>query len=214
MALGGSILTSALALILWWKVPPAVPVLESVTQLTDDGEPKPGRLATDGPRIYFNEGGAGSFRLAQVAVTGGPISDIPTRVANPRIAGLTLEGSTLLVVAETGNSTVYPEALWTISLPAGEPRRVGTIEATDANFSPDGNVVFTYGNDAYITGRDGSNPRKLLSMTARNRVGLTEPTVSPDGRRLAFTGDLTWGTSSPFRSQLGWHRPLEGVEPC
>ena len=43
--------------VVWWRTPPAVPVVESVTQLTDDGEAKPsaGETYTDGSRIYFNE---------------------------------------------------------------------------------------------------------------------------------------------------------------
>src|SRR5271166_666095 len=45
----------AAALIAWWRMPPAIPVVESITQLTDDGEPKQGALVSDGARIYFNE---------------------------------------------------------------------------------------------------------------------------------------------------------------
>lgn len=41
-------------LVTWWRIPPAVPVVESIVQLTDDGLPK-GVIATDGARIYFNE---------------------------------------------------------------------------------------------------------------------------------------------------------------
>ena len=39
----------------WWRTPPALPVVESITQLTDDSQPK-ANLVTDGSRIYFNEG--------------------------------------------------------------------------------------------------------------------------------------------------------------
>jgi serine/threonine protein kinase len=30
----------AVLLMVWWRIPPALPVVESVTQLTDDGQPK------------------------------------------------------------------------------------------------------------------------------------------------------------------------------
>ena len=97
--------------IAWWRTPPAVPAVESVTQLTDDGEPKVGRLVTDGPRIYFNEGSEGSFKIVQVAITGGPISDIPTatRIESPQIAGLTREGSALLAIAGPHQQGALPE---------------------------------------------------------------------------------------------------------
>jgi serine/threonine protein kinase len=42
------ILVLAAAFLAWWRIPPAVPVVESITQLTDDGEPKDVKLVTDG----------------------------------------------------------------------------------------------------------------------------------------------------------------------
>ena len=63
------------ALIVWWRQPPEIPVVEAVTQLTSDGES--GRLETDGSRIYFGEGTLGSYRIMQVAATGGPPQSSP-----------------------------------------------------------------------------------------------------------------------------------------
>ena len=59
----GAVVALAGLLFAWWRTPPAVPVVESVTQLTNDGEPKPGYifLFSDGSRIYFNEGSPGSL---------------------------------------------------------------------------------------------------------------------------------------------------------
>ena len=57
------------ALFLWWRIPPAVPMVESITQLTDDGQPKTSWMFSDGSRIYFNEGAA---KIAQISVTDGP----------------------------------------------------------------------------------------------------------------------------------------------
>ncbi len=53
--------------IAWLRMPSAVPVVESVSQLTDDGEPKNGQLVSDGSRVYFNEGPNGSWKIAQVS---------------------------------------------------------------------------------------------------------------------------------------------------
>ena len=80
----------AAALVMWWRQPPAVPVVEAVTQLTDDGEPKwfYDNLLTDGSRVYFNEGTTLSLKIAQVAVIGGPTAIIPIRVPIPHIVGL------------------------------------------------------------------------------------------------------------------------------
>ena len=85
----------AAALVMWWRQPSAVPVVEAVTQLTDDGEPKWifDNLLTDGSRVYFNEGHYFSLKIAQVAVIGGPTATIPVRLEAPNIVGLSQEGA-------------------------------------------------------------------------------------------------------------------------
>jgi hypothetical protein len=151
------------ALILWWRQPPAVPVVQAVTQLTDDGEAKRAHanLLTDGSRIYYNQGTAFSMKIAQVAVTGGPTAIIPTRFALPNIAGLTHEGSALL--AFVGPFSERPLPVWTTPLPTGEPRRLGSLEAQNGSFASDGRILFSQEKDLYIADKDGSNPRKLVS---------------------------------------------------
>jgi eukaryotic-like serine/threonine-protein kinase len=67
-AVAGLAVALTAALILWWRIPSAVPVVESVTQLTDDGRPK-GFMVTDRSRIYFND--YESLKIRQVSVTGG-----------------------------------------------------------------------------------------------------------------------------------------------
>jgi eukaryotic-like serine/threonine-protein kinase len=177
------VLAIAAALVVWSKQPTAVPVVEAVTQLTDDGEPKPslGKLVTDGARIYFNEGVNGSLRIGQVAVTGGPTAIVPTRFENTQIAGLAPEGSALLTMV--GSFFDLRNAAWAIPLPTGEPRRLGTIEAQDADYFPDGRILFAQGSDLYVAAKDGSNPRKLVSVD-----GIpVYPSVSPDGKHFVVT---------------------------
>ena len=72
----------AATLFVWWRQPRAAPVVEAVTQLTSDGEVKAnsGSLVTDGSRIYFGEGTVGSYRIMQVAATGGPTAYDPDPV--------------------------------------------------------------------------------------------------------------------------------------
>ena len=96
LALAVAALTAAV--VFWWIRLPAVPVVEAVNQLTDDGEPKPswGYLANDESRVYFNEGTTGKLKIAQVDVTGGPTEFVLTGGTDHRILGLSAEGSTLL----------------------------------------------------------------------------------------------------------------------
>jgi serine/threonine protein kinase len=161
--------------------PAAVPVVESITQLTDDGEPKEGKVISDGSRIYFNESSGGSWKIAQVSVAGGRTAVVESRLVDPWIAGLTPEGSALLVMSGGYDDAAYP--LWSIPLPAGEPRRLASTDGQGAAFFPDGRILFAKGAELYVADKDGGNSRKLVSMT-----GIVEdPSVSPDGKRLVFT---------------------------
>ena len=161
----------------------AIPVVEAVSQLTDDGQPKPiwSYLATDGPRVYFNEGPTGSLKIAQVAATGGATALITTKLENPQLVGIAPDGSSLLAIATGYGEAGYP--LWQIPLPTGDARRLDQIQARDATFSPDGHIAFAYGHGLYLARDDGSDSRPLLSVNGLIR----EPSYSPDGKKLVFS---------------------------
>ena len=167
--------------IVWLRTPSAVPVVESVTQLTDDGEPKDGQLVSDGSRVYFNEGPNGSWKIAQVSTTGGRTSLVDTRVPSPWIAGIAPDNSSLLVSSGGYEDGLYP--LWLIPVPAGEPRRLGSLAGSDEAFFPDGRILFVNYRDLYAAEKDGSNPRMLVSMDGY----IQDPSVSADGKSVTAT---------------------------
>ncbi len=177
-------ITIGAAGVLWWRQPPAVPVVEAVTQLTDDGEPKwiYDNLLTDGSRVYFNEGTNFSLKIAQVAVIGGPTAIVPVRLEAPIIIGLSQEGASLLALAGpfTGPGLL---PLRTIPLPTGEVRRVGDIQALDASFAPEGRILYSRDKVLYLADKDGSNSRKLFSADG----DIWGPNISPDNKRMVFT---------------------------
>ena len=202
---GAAVAFAALMIaIAWWRMPPAVPVVESVTQLTDDGGPKE-NMVSDGSRIYFNEAKTGNWEIAQVSVTGGAIAPVETGFAASYIRGLAHDGSALLGLVPSNNA--YGEGpLWSIPLPAGEPRRLGSFEALNGDIFPDGRIVFaqfTPGTDAkgaegttnwFVADKDGANPRKLISLPDRigevsvdDRIG--DVSVTPDGQRILLQED-------------------------
>jgi eukaryotic-like serine/threonine-protein kinase len=172
--------------VVWWRTPPAVPVVESVEQLTDDGETKLGNSATftDGSRIYFNEGTEGSWKIVQVSISGGPTAPLNTSIQNTFLLGLAPDGSAALVSTGLSEGLIAPVGpLWSIPLPAGEPRRMGSIEVVGgAAYFPDGRIVFSQENDLSTAESDGANPRKLASTPD----GAFFPAVSPDGRQVVF----------------------------
>jgi serine/threonine protein kinase/Tol biopolymer transport system component len=167
----------------WLTREPATPVVEAVTQLTNDGEVKPAGLETDGSRIYLNEGISASMKIAQVSVAGGDTAQVPAPLINPQIAGLRKDGSALLVLSFQGLG--LSQGMWLLPLPAGVPRRLGDMSVFDANLFPDGRLVYAQGSAIYSADKDGSNSRKLTELPD---VLPDSPAVSPSGDRIVFDG--------------------------
>jgi len=185
----GLIIAIAMVFGIWFTRAPAVPIVESVVQLTNDGILKAGGLETDGSRIYFNEGPSGSFSIAQVSVHGGQTGAVTTNLVNPQIAGLTADGSSLLVL--TGAPLPSHVTMWSLPLPVGEPRRLGDADGIGASLFPDGRILYALNSTGYIAERDGSNPRKLEEATKyTTEHGLlldAMPNVSTDGKQVALS---------------------------
>jgi hypothetical protein len=175
MAAGAVVVVAAL-LIAWWRTPPAIPVVESVTQLTEDGQAKSG-LYTDGTRIYFNEGPPRNLRIAQISVKGGPAVPVETRLANPLIFAGTSDGSALFVEVHAGIRSL---SSWLVPLPAGDPRPLGIVAMESVDLFPDGRIIFTHGNDVFVADKDGLNTRRLISFPG----SVQDVEVSPDGERV------------------------------
>jgi serine/threonine protein kinase len=185
IAAAGIAIATVAVLLTLWLLPPAVPQVEAVTQLTDDGQPKSGgKLVTDGLRIYFDEGETGSRKPAQVSVNGGQVAPVATKLADSMIIDLAPDNSALLTL--TVDSRGF--APWLIPLAAGEPRRVGDLQMRDASFFPDGRIVFAKGTALFVAEKNGSNPRKLFESSQP----IIFPSVSPDGRRISFTSWSGW----------------------
>jgi len=199
LAVASSAVMGIALAITWWRMSPGIPVVESVSQLTDDGQPK-SWLVSNGSHIYFTEGEAGNRRIAQVSVTGGQVTQVETGFANPIVEQVARDGSGLLVRVPSNNIEFSDGPLWWIPLPAGEPRRLGSFTAEDADMLPDGRIVFvkfTPGTDPknpddrtqwFIADKDGSNPHELVSLP-----GLPDGFLAEPGGRRVFGGQLVNG---------------------
>ena len=180
--LGGTALLLVLALgLVRWLLPLPPPRITGSSQITHDGATKL-TLTTDGSRIYFSELSGGHVVLAQTSVVGGETSEIPTPFKNTFVSDISHDRSQLLVGTVEG--TQSEADLWTQPLPSGSPRRIGSIVATRACWSPDGKqIVFSHGSSVYLADADGSNARPLVSVQ-----GTPGPVrFSRDGRIIRFT---------------------------
>ena len=92
------------------------------------------------------------------------------------------DGSRLLV-RESENAQLEGP-LWVVPAVGGAPLRLGAVVAHDGAWSPDGKrMVFARGDELYLAGSDGSEPRKLATTPGR----ASWVRWSPDGARLRFT---------------------------
>ena len=161
--------------------------VKQVVQVTSDQATK-GRLFTDGTRLYFAEGVGTTLRsvLTQVAVTGGATGTIPVPFPAPFLVDISPDGTELLMLADRQivGLTSAPSPLWIVPFLGGTPRPVGDLRADDAAWSPDGRMIaYTVGAELFLTGTDGSNPRKI--WTAAGDVSY--PAWAPDGGSLRLS---------------------------
>ena len=174
-----AVIAVGFALAYWWTRPPGAPVVESITQLTDDAKGKT-NLQTDGERIYFNEEQS-VLGITQVSAAGGAIAAVPSTISPAAVAGIAPDGSSLLILQ---GAFAVPRPVWELPLPAGEPRRMGNLDAHEASMTRDGRLLLSRVSELFIAEKDGSNPRKIISLT-QGHFGDTA--MSPDGRRIVFT---------------------------
>ena len=220
---GVAVLVVSLAAAIWYLHRPLPPLrVTGYTQITHDGNRK-SLAGTDGSRLYFNQ--ISPWSIAQVAISGGAIAQIPVALPNPALLDVSPDGSSFLVASDANsNKTTVP--IWNVRILGGSDRRL--VDAQSAGFSPDGkSVVFsTAEGDIGLVRSDGTGAQKLTSVEgevctigwglATGRPLRAEFSVrrylgcamacSPNGSAIRFTkDDLLWEISS---SGSGLHKVL------
>ena len=160
-------------------------------------------LATDGGRVYFTQMTGNRFTLAQSSIGGGEAVTIRTPFNHALLLHVSPDGSRLLV--REFDWAQLEGTLWVIPAVGGAPLRLGAVVAHDASWSPDGKrIVFARGEELYVAGSDGSEPRTLATTPGR----AFWVRWSPDGARLRFTVVSPQG----YTQRSGKSRPR--VEAC
>ena len=218
LTFSGLLIAAAALLAFFLSAPRRVPKATNYTQLTHDGLPK-ALVGTDGSRLYLGFARTITYSattgIMEMSVAGGD----PVRIPAPSTAILPLsvspDGAEILVKDNQG--TDYRGELWKLPVLGGSPRRLGGLVGQDAAWSPDGKtLVYADGSELFTARNDGSDPRKLVSLTGRGFY----PAWSPGGTKLRFTviDDKTRGKSLWEVSSQGtnlhplfpaWHNPAD-----
>jgi eukaryotic-like serine/threonine-protein kinase len=198
----------ALVLAYFWTRPDAIPKVSDYVQLTHDGQRK--RLvATDGSRLYLLLGTDLAHTVGAIAVSGGEPTRIPTQSPDMAPAGLSSNGSELLLIDAKGDPPSGP--LWSLPVLGGSPRRLGETEGNDAAWSPSGTML-AYVNhaDLFLAKADGSESHKLITM--KDTAVIDNPVWSADNAHLRFAAwDSVRGMSTLWEvsvDETGLHRLL------
>jgi len=203
-------LVSALVgIFVWLGRPLPPPRVLNTTQITHDGVPKQNGFLTDGSRLYIIETNGARTFLAQASVTGGDTSIIPTPFTNIAVTDISPDHSHLLAANFIGTET--EAQFWSLPLAAGAPRRLTDVVGHSGVWSPDGSqLAFVKGSDIYMANADGTNARKLITVSG----AAYWIRFSPDGRRLRFTLGLQGSSSSIGEIQADgtdFHAVLKGL---
>jgi len=188
-----------------WSAAPALTArVLDFAQLTSDGQAKHGRLLTDGSRIYFSEVLPVGRILAQVSSKGGETTTIPTTVPDPRPLDISPDGTELLILSGefSKKDETYGGGLWILPVAGGSARPVDNVLAIDAVWGERGEAIFySDGHGLFRVNRDGSNRRKILSVSSH----VESLRRSPDGKLLRFTTTTRekGGTSSIWEVSAG-----------
>jgi eukaryotic-like serine/threonine-protein kinase len=169
----------------FWLVPLPAPKVLAYTPLTSDRQKKFDPLVTDGSRLYFVMPGKSGWTITQVSVSGGETAPVASHFDDIQLADISPNGSELLI-GQFNNALTNADdvPIYILPLPAGLPRRVGDILGRDGSWSPNGEqIVYARGNELFLAKPDGSESRRLVTLTAP----AGQPRWSPDGKVLRFT---------------------------
>jgi Tol biopolymer transport system component/DNA-binding winged helix-turn-helix (wHTH) protein len=175
------VLVASLFLFRYWPFPE--PRVVRITQLTHTGRVAPGtQVVSDGARLYFVSREGGQSTLMTTSIRGGSVERLPSPFENTILFDLSPDRTQLLIGPFAHADDEIPVWIWPAH--GGVPHRLGDVTASDAVWSPIGDVVaYTQQNRLCTVNRDGSSAREIRSFSARPHSLVW----SGDGRKIRFT---------------------------
>ncbi len=209
----GGALLAAIAAGAWLRLPGPEPKVLGIEQLTNDGFEKNRGVATDGARVYFVENSRDGYVLSEIPSTGGSPVAIARANVDSAIQDISPDRTELLLIQD---GRFRPGSVWILTLLAGSARRLGSIQAFSAAWSPDGAALaYTTDDGLYLCDSNGLSSRRIVGMSGR----LDSVRWSPGGRELSFRRNSSkqvtlWKVGRDGRGLYplcaGWDVPGEG----
>lgn len=201
---GLALLLAAGGLLAWRFATPTVPVVRW-RKLTTDNYSKFPPVLSDGSRLYYLAGYRGEQFLAQLTASGGLPLKLPITLPGPncKLLDLSPDGEEVLLTAAASPERARLWPLWSLRIADGTARRVGSIMATSAAYSPDGqSIVFSTESEIFTAARPGVAPRRILEL----KDSLIDSVAwSPGGDHLHFS------RRNPLSGQAaGWEVRADG----
>ena len=199
------------AALLWVRSPLSPPIVLGLTQITHDNLGKT-NVFSDGSHLYIGERSGGHQLISQVAIGGTEFSTFKTPFARVSVQAISPDYSAILATATDADAE---DALWSIPLPSGAPRRLAGLSGRNATWAPDGqHILFVKESSLYLANADGAQAHELVSVSG----ALFYPRFSPDGKRIRFSvNDTGQSFSSIWEIKSdgsglhalfpGWHKP-------
>ncbi|HUI75830.1 MAG TPA: winged helix-turn-helix domain-containing protein [Candidatus Acidoferrum sp.] len=205
-----AILAAVLAALLWRYWPAAQPEVVRVTALTHTGKVAPGsRIVTDGARVYFVAEQEGKWELLQTSVRGGSAERVAAPFDSTAVLDVSPDHSQLLIAPFSHIREAMPLWLWPAH--GGAPHRLGDVTATEATWSPAGQLIaFAREDKLFVVRPEGTQMKEIASFSSPPHSLVW----SPDGESLRFTvsslnnrSDEIWEITKDGRNL---HQPLGG----
>lgn len=153
-------------------------IAPEMQQITFTGDKKDAGMVTDGARLYFQSDG----RPVQMSVTGGAMQPLQSSVSEMKIWDISPDASQLMMYKRDVNDETGRGSIWTIPVLGGSVRRLGSLTALGASWSPDGrSLVYADLNSVFVSDANGANSREIWNA---NRMIADSPRFSPDSKRI------------------------------
>jgi serine/threonine protein kinase len=173
-------------------------------QLTFSSESKSASIFTDGSRIYFVSGN----KPVEMSVKGGGPASLRAAIGGMSILDISPDGSEFLLLESDLSDETQRGTIWTMPVLGGAAKRLGSITARGASYSPDGKLIaFNEKESIYVCDTDGQNVKELWNT---HHMVPGNPVFSPDSKKIRVT--VSRSTLEDDLTRI-WELNVDGSNP-